>query len=46
MKNKVVVEFNREESLVCVIALEGVKKPYKWQKDALAKLNKARKVEL
>lgn len=42
MKNKVIVVFNREEALACVIALENVKKPYGWQKDALAKLDKAR----
>jgi len=42
MKNKVAVIFNRDEALACVITLERVKKPYGWQKDALAKLNKAR----
>ena len=44
-KNKVLVSFNREEALACIIALEK-EKPYGWQQDALAKLDKARKVEL
>ena len=39
---RVVVEFNREEALACAIALDK-EKPYKWQQDALKKLDKARK---
>ena len=42
LKKKVIVKFNREEALACTIALDKEKKPYKWQQDALAKLDKAR----
>lgn len=41
MKNKVIIKFNREEALACAIALEKEKKPYGWQQDALAKVDKA-----
>jgi len=38
--SKVIVNFNREEALACIIALESTKS-YKWQQDALRKLTKA-----
>ena len=42
MRKIVVVRFNREEALACSIALAKEKKPYKWQQDALVKVDKAR----
>ena len=38
------VKLLREEALACIIALQK-EKPYGWQQDALAKLNKAMKGE-
>jgi len=38
---KVTIKLSREEALAAVIALSAVKKPYSWQQDALAKINKA-----
>lgn len=43
MRKAVIIKFNREEALACAIALEKEKKPYKWQQDALRKIEKARK---
>ena len=37
---KVVVKLSREEALSCIIALQK-EKPYRWQQDALAKVEKA-----
>lgn len=41
---KVIVKFNREEALACIIALEK-EKPYQWQEQAIVKLDKARKTK-
>ncbi len=35
------IVLSREETLVCQIALERERKPYRWQRQALAKLDKA-----
>ena len=44
MKNRVIVNFVREEALACAIALAKEKKPYGWQRNALAKVDRALKV--
>ncbi len=41
MAKKIKVTFEYEEALACAIALNRVKRPYMWQIQALAKLNKA-----
>jgi len=41
MNKEVIIRFNREEALACAIALAKEKKPYGWQRDALAKVDKA-----
>jgi hypothetical protein len=42
---KVKLELEREEALVCIIALENKRHPYEWQKSALSKLLKAMGLE-
>ena len=34
------INFNREEALACLIALEKERKPYKWQQQAITKITK------
>ena len=41
MESEVIIKFNREEAMACAISLAAVKKPYGWQQDALAKVDKA-----
>ena len=38
---EVIVKLSREEALAVIIALDREKKPYKWQQQALAKLDEA-----
>ena len=45
MNHYVVVKLNREEALACAIALAKEKKPYKWQQNALTKVDSARSAE-
>ena len=40
MENTITIRLLREEALACAIALGREKKPYRWQKQALAKIDK------
>ena len=40
----IILELTCEEALACAIALDNKRKPIKWQRQALAKIDKALKL--